>query len=160
MPLLSASFRESKWTDQEIGIAIARKKVIVPLSLDLTPYGFIAKYQAIRVKQSRMPETVWAVVKKLSGHRIFGSRIRAFLLDALAQSRSFDEAAKRAQRVSEIKELSPDELNRIALDSTKNDQVFHGFDARSIIGKLIDANETRMDKFAVRLFRKTVKDNW
>jgi len=54
IPLISPRFRESKWTDQEVGMAVAWKKKIVPFLLDkIPPYGFISKYQASKIFPSR-----------------------------------------------------------------------------------------------------------
>lgn len=46
IPLLTKSFRESAWTDQEIGMAVATDKFIVALQVDFPPYGFLGKNQA------------------------------------------------------------------------------------------------------------------
>ena len=46
--ILTPGFNESKWTDQEIGVAIGRKVPIVPIRIGLDPYGFIGKYQALQ----------------------------------------------------------------------------------------------------------------
>ncbi len=42
--LLTHNFESSKWTDQELGVAVAFGKFIVPISVELVPYGFIGKY--------------------------------------------------------------------------------------------------------------------
>ena len=41
IPLLSENFKESTWTDQETGIAVSEEKLIIPLKIDIDPYGFI-----------------------------------------------------------------------------------------------------------------------
>ncbi len=45
--LMTSDFIESKWCDQEVGFAIARRKLVVAVKLGTDPYGFIAKYQAV-----------------------------------------------------------------------------------------------------------------
>jgi len=54
VPLLSKAFRTSNWTQQETGIAVSRKGVlIIPLSLDGTvPFGFISHIQGKEVPES------------------------------------------------------------------------------------------------------------
>jgi hypothetical protein len=48
--LVSSHFRVSKWADQEVGMAVAWNKIIVPFSLEgVAPYGFIGKYQSRKV---------------------------------------------------------------------------------------------------------------
>lgn len=51
VPLLSEVFKESDFTDQETGIAIGLKKVMIPIKSGINPYGFINKYQALPLKQ-------------------------------------------------------------------------------------------------------------
>ena len=45
--LLSQDFRQSEWTDQEVGAAVGRGLPVFPVRIDIDPYGFMAKYQAI-----------------------------------------------------------------------------------------------------------------
>jgi len=45
--LMSDKFRDSNWTDQEVGVAIGRQVPIVSVRLGTDPYGFIGKYQAL-----------------------------------------------------------------------------------------------------------------
>jgi hypothetical protein len=49
VPFLPKHFRRSKWVDQETRIAFASSKLIVPLQVDILPYGFIGKYQALKI---------------------------------------------------------------------------------------------------------------
>lgn len=51
IPLLSPSFKESDFTNQETGMAVALYKKIIPVKLkDINPYGFINKYHALPLK--------------------------------------------------------------------------------------------------------------
>lgn len=43
-------FHESKWCDQEVGIALGRSITVLPLLLDDDPYGFLGEYQGIKIK--------------------------------------------------------------------------------------------------------------
>lgn len=45
--VLMPGFKDSQWTDQEIGAAIGRDLFIIPIKKGLDPYGFIGKYQAM-----------------------------------------------------------------------------------------------------------------
>ncbi len=51
VPFLSGAFKESDFTDQETGIALGLKKVMIPIKSGMNPYGFINKYQALPLKQ-------------------------------------------------------------------------------------------------------------
>lgn len=43
-------FHESRWCDQEVGIALGRGVTVLPLLPDGDPYGFLGEYQGIKIK--------------------------------------------------------------------------------------------------------------
>ncbi len=45
--LLTEDFRQSEWTGQEIGYALARDVPVIPIRHGSDPFGFIGKYQAV-----------------------------------------------------------------------------------------------------------------
>lgn len=45
--ILLDGFKESSWCDQEVGFAVGKSVLIIPIKKDLDPYGFIGKYQSI-----------------------------------------------------------------------------------------------------------------
>lgn len=55
--LLSDNFVNSKWTDQEVGWALGKGLVVIPLKKGADPYGFMGKYQALNVS-GKTPEIV------------------------------------------------------------------------------------------------------
>ncbi len=65
MPLFSEKFKQSNWTDQEVGIALGHNKFIIPLQLDKAPYGFIGKIQALKITNPVNNESVASEVFKI-----------------------------------------------------------------------------------------------
>lgn len=55
--VVEPGFKESNWTDQEVGYALGRNVDIIPLRAGLDPYGFMGKYQGIQIK-NKTPEVV------------------------------------------------------------------------------------------------------
>ena len=49
--LLIPEFHKSKWTDQEIGMALGRNILIIPIKNGQNPYGFIGKFQVWILRQ-------------------------------------------------------------------------------------------------------------
>ncbi len=56
--MVTPEFVESRWCDQEIGFALARGIVIVPMKIGTDPHGFIAKLQAITIPDHTTPYAV------------------------------------------------------------------------------------------------------
>ena len=44
---LTYNFHKSEWTDQEVGIALGRGLLVIPVYLEIDPYGFMARKQAM-----------------------------------------------------------------------------------------------------------------
>ncbi len=66
---ITQSFKESDWCDQETGIAVAKGEKIIPINTPPhLPYGFIGKYQGIRLPNSeeRNPMHIDTIGDKLS----------------------------------------------------------------------------------------------
>lgn len=60
--LITPDFAASKWCDQEVGFAVARGILVVPLKLGADPHGFIAKVQAVTPPAGSRPHEVASLV--------------------------------------------------------------------------------------------------
>ncbi len=80
--LITDNFRDSVWTDQEIGAAIARGVTIIPVKLgSIDPYGFIGRFQAL--------------TSQLQPHRNLAKEIFQLLIKSEKHSKKSQEAALR-----------------------------------------------------------------
>lgn len=46
--ILVNGFKSSRWCDQEIGIALGRNKLCIPINKEINPYGFLGRYQVLK----------------------------------------------------------------------------------------------------------------
>ena len=65
LALLTPGFRESDWTDQEVGFCLARNLLVIPLEFGQTPYGFLARVQALPVKKGQSQADISLAVFEL-----------------------------------------------------------------------------------------------
>lgn len=50
IPLITDNYRNSEFTDQELGMALALSKIIIPIKLsNINPYGFIKKTSSFKM---------------------------------------------------------------------------------------------------------------
>jgi len=93
LAFLTPGFRESAWTDQEIGFCMARDLLVIPVEYGLVPYGFLGRYQALPVKKNHDAANIALSVLDLLVRK---SRSRAAMAKALvdrwAQTSSWDAA--------------------------------------------------------------------
>ena len=135
--LLTEGFSESKWTDQEVGIAIGRRVPIVSVALGLNPYGFVSKYQAIRginKNRDQVFEGILSVLFKMDGIR--EKAVDAFIRK-VSDAYDYDRANYLARYLPMIDQLSPNQEQELVKAFNANSQVYdaYGFNP-NIIGYL------------------------
>ena len=91
--LITPDFVASRWCDQEVGVAVARGILVLPLKLGTDPHGFIAKYQAITVPSDATPYTVASLVfGALAGSPVTAGAMVSAIVRRYANSGSYDDA--------------------------------------------------------------------
>ncbi len=73
--ILMPGFNESKWTDQEVGIAIGRHKLVIPIRKGLDPYGFIGKYQGFNPNGKSVENVAEFIIDILVSHKLTRKRM-------------------------------------------------------------------------------------
>lgn len=125
--LLTEGFKESNWTDQEVGVAIGRRVPIVSVALGVDPYGFIGKYQAIRgisKDRDQILDRILGVLFKIDGVR--EEAVDAFI-KKVAGANSYDHANSLARYLPMIDQLSPDQEQELVKAFNTNSQVYDAY---------------------------------
>lgn len=104
--LLTGSFHESNWTDQEVGYALARGIPIIAVRLGRDPYGFIGKFQGLRSDWNSAPIEVAKLL-------INEDRMVAAYIQRIAGSRNFDDSNELAVLLPSINKLSAAAINEL-----------------------------------------------
>lgn len=122
---LTDDFVASKWCDQEVGYALAKRVPIVPVKLDANPHGFIAKYQAAPVSRGTPGEVADAVFRALLRHQGTRDAMAAPVVHRYATSRSFDGARANFLLLQEVPAAAwtRDLVNVAERAATDNDQI-------------------------------------
>lgn len=63
--IVAPDFINSQWCDQEVGIALGQKKLVISIDKGAVPYGFFGKYQALKSKNRNANEIAIDVWKAL-----------------------------------------------------------------------------------------------
>jgi hypothetical protein len=90
--LLTEGFNESKWTDQEVGFAIGRGLLVIPVRLGIDPYGFISRFQGMPGRSDGMLQIASDLASILAKHAFTKDRMAAALVTRFEESNSFREA--------------------------------------------------------------------
>jgi hypothetical protein len=127
---VTPDFHPSNWTDQEIGVCLARAVLIIPIRKGATPYGFLGKYQAL-AGGTKGPERVAAdIYSILESNVLTASRLKAAKIEveasqaveALEQAGSYNSARAAFTRLLRVPEdqLTTDQVERIERAAADN----------------------------------------
>ena len=103
--ILMPGFKESNWTDQEIGVAVGRGVLIIPVIRGLNPYGFIAKYQGLQAVGKSVPQVAAQLFQILVASPKTRNRMLSCLVDTLLQSASEEEASEKIRLLDAVDSL-------------------------------------------------------
>ena len=92
LALLHPGFHESKWTDQEIGYAMAREILIVAVRFGTDPYGFIGRFQGMNGNGKAAAPLARELFDILRRHTKTRMRMASALATLFCQSNSFADA--------------------------------------------------------------------
>lgn len=131
--LLTSDFHDSKWTDQEVGVAIGRGVLHIAVRLDIDPYGLMGKGQALRGCDLTDPIDIALKVFHLLYRRIaHNSRIFECALSAYAASESWDDSTWTIEHLLAVFEsLSRSQVERVLnayRTNKQNKNSFKGMD--------------------------------
>lgn len=111
--IIMPGYKESDWTDQEVGVAVGRGVLIIPIIKGLLPYGFISKYQGLKVDGKNISQVAESIFKIL----VASPKTRTKMLDCLIattlQSHTVEEAIMKLGHIESVKELPEAYLLRL-----------------------------------------------
>lgn len=123
LALLTPGFNESKWTDQEVGVAVGRRVPVVAVRVGLDPYGLIGKYQAVQGAGRKIGEICDDVLTILLQKPGIGTRVTDALVRQLAASGSWAEAKRNMDYLERCQHLKPEMIKVIEKAMEENSQV-------------------------------------
>jgi hypothetical protein len=120
--ILMPGFEKSMWTDQEVGVAIGRGVLVIPVRKNKDPYGFIGKFQGFQTNEKSVSEVAEGIFKILSKNDKTRAKLINKLTDLFLMSNNADEAYKRINAILEIENFPHDkaEVLRSRITDNKN----------------------------------------
>jgi hypothetical protein len=102
--VVTLGFRESDWCEQEVGWALGRGLVIIPVAVDMQPYGFFGSFQAVQATRNQVSaaavQIAQAIATAVFNHQRPNSarlvdRLADSVVDAFCMSGSFETTRRR-----------------------------------------------------------------
>ena len=136
--LLTPDFRESLWTDQEIGIAIGLKKLVIPVRLGRDPYGFMASIQALKGELTDSRPLAEHIVRAMVQNESTADLMKNAILDSFYHSENFDTAIRTSKLLVEFHDLTEEQYDLLEHALEANDQVYHAAGVRKRMEAFLD----------------------
>lgn len=146
LPLITEHFQRSAWVDQETGIALTKNKLIIPISVNgFNPYGFIAKYQSLKLNNEDLFGSCIKIIKAIMDNKRFNFPLSDTLIKRLEKSGTFENTGKISKLLSEFNDLTKQQLEEIIRITLANDQVLFSFRAREYLQKILTKFKNLID---------------
>jgi hypothetical protein len=136
--LLTPDFHASKWTDQEIGYALGRGVLVIPVRLGLDPYGFIGKVQGAPGSLDSPAKLARSTVDMLLKNKGTGNVMQDALVVGLEKSPTFQASRAVVSKLETMTYLTTDQVKRIEAACASNDQVSESFGVPERIKKIVE----------------------
>lgn len=140
--LLTKKFHPARWTEQEVGIAHAFKKTMVPIRFDNTPTtGFMTDYQATKISYPIDKGEIRDLVSVIFTYSKGWQRHIDELIEQLRSAGSFVAANAYATTLFEAtSKFTPEQVNNIADAYLKNYELRGGWTSNPNCLKLFQNN--------------------
>ncbi len=157
IPILTEAFRESKWTDQETGIAIARGILIAPLKVTVDPYGFISRFQALRVHVKDMKSTCFKIAGVIASSPVLGDSFKDVLINKFGDSWSWDDATHNTELLLSFEGYTVRQVTEIIKHAISNPEIHQSFRARTRLSNFLNGYEDHLDSKLLETFREAIR---
>ena len=123
--ILTPGFKDSNWTDHEVGVAIGRDVLVIPIRRGLDPYGLIGRYQGIQGNGKTIRQVAQALFSALARNAKTKERILDVLVDLFLFGNTDDEAVRRLALIRTVDNIPTKHLDRLR-NNTVNNSVLMG----------------------------------
>jgi len=137
IPILTERFARSNWTDQEVGFALSRGILIIPLNAGIDPYGFMGKFQALPLMPRDIEQTCVRIAKVVCKKTDFADKVLKGVIKNFGASDSFVAAEQNSSYLLKFQDfLTPKHIRAIRRLAASNQQIVHSFGAKRNLDKL------------------------
>ncbi|MDD2949967.1 MAG: toll/interleukin-1 receptor domain-containing protein [Sulfuricurvum sp.] len=118
--ILMDGFKESNWCDQEVGFAVGKNVLIIPVRKGLDPYGFIGKYQGIQANGKNVGQVAEEIFQTIVKSTKTRGKMLNSLANAITQSIEVGEATEKVFLLQSVQNIPLEILENIKKSATEN----------------------------------------
>lgn len=134
--ILMPGFKESNWCDQEVGFAVGKNVLIIPIRRGLDPYGFIGKYQGIQAMNKSIGEVAKEIFQTIVNSPKTREKMLSSLSNAISQSTDIQDATEKVELLKTVNNIPLDIIEKIKESVTENNLLINAQGFITSINKL------------------------
>jgi len=169
LQLLTENFKNSEWTDQETGIAISNDKMIIPLKVDIDPYGFTKKIQAFKLKYETIKDETGEhyhfkegsftdIIDIIFENIDLREQLKDCLIRVFVKSSSFQDARDKAGKLIKFNNFSGEQIEEIVRGSIFNRQIHDSTrTTRTFLNFIIEKYGEKIDNEKVKQLKELIE---
>lgn len=119
--VLSPGFKESNWTDQEVGVAIGRDILVIPVRKGIDPYGFIARYQGFQSQSQTIGQVARTIYQVIAANPKTKGRLADVLVGLLLSGKSEEDVQHWLEMLESFDGLPTRHAERIQANARENE---------------------------------------
>ncbi len=135
--VLTDDFLHSKWCDQEVGFALGRGKLVVPLRAGADPHGFLGKHQGLMIKGDKASDIAPRLSEVLISNGQSSARMADALIERLITSTGWERSRRTMGLLEKVTFLNRTQVARLAQAPSLNNEVAGAFTVPTRIETLI-----------------------
>ena len=121
--LLNDGFKESSWTDQEVGFAMGRGLPVFSIRFDQDPYGFIGRFQAFNGNRKSAEELAKEIFDALRQNKQTQRKMAEVIVTLFEQSHNYQHAKENMELLENLESWNKNYSERITKAIENNSQV-------------------------------------
>jgi len=135
--ILMPGFHESNWTDHEVGVAVGRDVLVIPIRRGIDPYGFIGKYQGLQAKDKNVGQVASDIFSVILSNQKTKGRMIDCLVDQILLSGTVDDADRWLKLLGMVETLPERHGEKIIENFASNNIVSKSEIIRKSTNKLL-----------------------
>ncbi|WP_400085814.1 toll/interleukin-1 receptor domain-containing protein [Yoonia sp. R78084] len=139
--LLHEGFKDSTWTDQEVGYALGRGVPVSSVRLDIAPYGLFGRKQAFNGKDKDAPEIARELFEAYRVHPKTAEKMADVVIEMFCSSTSFLEARSNVKLVEELTTWRKSYKAMLREAISSNSQIQHAWGVPESIEAVIEKRD-------------------
>lgn len=134
--ILMPGFKESNWCDQEVGFAVGKNVLIIPIRRELDPYGFIGKYQGIQAMNKSIGEVAEDIFQTIVNSPKTRGKMLSSLSNSISQSTNIQDATEKVELLKTVNNIPLDIIEKIKESVTENNLLINTQDFITSLNEL------------------------